>query len=85
MASGTVGVSLVTTEGAWRNGAVLTEPAPVVRLQEQGDSALKFVTRVWCRNSDYWELYYTLQEEGKRALDQAGIEIPFPQMDVHMR
>ena len=67
------------------NAAALAEPQPVVRLQEQGDSALKFVARLWCNNGDYWDMYYYLQEEGKRALDRAGIEIPFPQMDVHMR
>ncbi len=67
------------------NAAVLPDPAPQVRLQEHGDSALKFVTRLWCRTADYWELYYYLLEEGRRALDRAGIEIPFPQVDVHMK
>ena len=70
---------------ARRNEAAFSDPAPQVRLQEHGDSALKFVVRLWCKNSDYWELYYYLLEEGKRALDRAGIEIPFPQMDVHLR
>jgi len=70
---------------ARKSDAVLPDPAPAVRLQEHGDSALRFVVRLWCKNADYWELYYYLLEEGKRALDRAGIEIPFPQVDVHMR
>ena len=64
---------------------VLEEPAPVVHLNECADSSLNFIVRLWCKTSDYWDLYFYLVEEGKRALDRAGIEIPYPQMDVHMR
>jgi len=63
----------------------LPDPAPTVHLAECADSSLKFVVRLWCRTADYWTLYYYLMEEGKRALDRAGIEIPFPQLDVHVR
>ena len=41
--------------------------------------------RVWCKSGDYWDVNWALLENGKRALDQAGIEIPYPQLDVHMR
>ena len=67
------------------NGAVLSDPAPVVHLSECADSSLKFVVRLWCRTGDYWDVYYYMMEEGKRALDRAGIEIPYPQMDVHIK
>ena len=65
---------------------VLSTPAePVVHMTEMGDSGLKFVLRLWCKTGDYWLLNFYLMEEGKRALDQAGITIPFPQMDVHIK
>ncbi len=64
----------------------LSEPAaPVVLLSECADSSVQFTVRLWCKTADYWNIYYFLLEEGKRALDSAGIEIPFPQMDVHIR
>ena len=64
---------------------ILDDPAPMVRLSQCGDSGLVFTVRVWCNTADYWDVNYDLIENGKRALDAAGIEIPFPQMDVHMK
>lgn len=64
---------------------VLPDPAPVVHLSACSSSSLDFVLRVWAGNAEYWDVYFSLLENGKRALDKAGIEIPYPQMDVHMR
>ncbi|MBQ6373498.1 MAG: mechanosensitive ion channel [Clostridia bacterium] len=64
---------------------ILPEPAPIVKLIECGDSSMSYMMRVWCRSSDYWDVNWALLEGGKRALDDAGIEIPYPQMDVHMK
>lgn len=65
---------------------VLTDPAePMARLTKHGESSLDFILRVWCKNSDYWTVNFDLTESVKEAFDKAGIEIPFPQMDVHMK
>ncbi|MBQ6520360.1 MAG: mechanosensitive ion channel family protein [Anaerolineaceae bacterium] len=63
---------------------ILRDPAPVVYLSEYGDSALVFLLRIWCSSNDYWDVRYDLMKNGKQALDKAGIEIPYPQMDVHI-
>lgn len=63
----------------------LKDPAPLARLKTQNASSLDFVLRVWCAPENYWDLYFDLNENVKKALDEAGMEIPFPQMDVHMR
>ena len=68
-----------------RGQGVLGDPAPAVHLTECADSSLKFTVRLWCKTADYWDLYFYLMEEGKRALDRAGIEIPYPQVDVHIK
>ena len=65
--------------------AALPDPAPEVNLIKCGDSALDFSVRVWVKTADYWPVNFRLLENGKRALDQAGISIPYPQMDVHMK
>ncbi len=65
--------------------AVLPDPAPVVTLTKMGDSSLDIAVRVWVKNEDYWPVNFSLLENGKLALDRAGISIPFPQMDVHMK
>ncbi len=64
---------------------VLKDPAPQIVLAECADSSLDFAVRVWVKTADYWPVNFRLLDEGKRALDAAGISIPFPQMDVHVK
>ncbi len=63
---------------------VLDEPAPVIAVGELKDSSVTLVAKLWCRQEEYWNLYYAMQEAVKTAFDQAGISIPYPQMDVHL-
>lgn len=49
------------------------------------DSGVNLVVRCWALQEDYWEVKWRLVENIKYALDDAGIQIPFPQMDVHMK
>ncbi len=63
--------------------ALLT-PEPLVRLAEHSDSALTYKARVWCKTEDYWTLNFDLIEGVKVAFDKNGIEIPYPQVDVHV-
>lgn len=63
---------------------VLAEPAPQVAVAELADSSVNLVVRPWVATSDYWAVRFDLIEGIKRALDGAGISIPFPQRDVHM-
>ena len=46
---------------------------------------MTFAARVWCKNEDYWSVYFDLNEGVKKAFDEKGIEIPYPQMDVHVK
>lgn len=64
---------------------VLKEPAPFIGVSELADSAVNLVVRPYSAPEDYWDIYFWVYEEGKIALDKAGIEIPFPQVDVHMQ
>lgn len=64
---------------------VCKDPAVAVYLKEQGESALVFSLRAWCKKEDYWTIYFDLNEAVKKAFDRVGIDIPFPQMDVHVK
>lgn len=59
-------------------------PAPMVRLTEHGDSALNYVTRVWVKQADYWNVNFDLKEEVLEAFAAAGINVPYNQLDVHI-
>ena len=63
---------------------IFKEPAPQIVLGEHGDSAIVFFFRVWCKTEDYWNIYFDLLEKVKLKFDEAGINIPYPQLDVHL-
>ena len=64
---------------------VFSDPAPQTFVDELGDSAVVLRLRVWAANGDYWDLRRALTERGKSALEGAGLTIPFPQRDLHLR
>ena len=63
---------------------VLKEPGVQVGVHTLADSSVNFVVRPWVSTADYWNVYFDLMQAIKEGLDKEGIEIPFPQMDVHM-
>ena len=44
---------------------------------------MEIIVRVWCKTSDYWNVYFYMQENIKKSFDDNNIEIPFTQIDVH--
>jgi small conductance mechanosensitive channel len=64
---------------------IISEPAaPFIAVKELGDSSVNLVVRVWADASDYWGIYFDMQEKVKLTFDKEGISIPFPQRDVHL-
>ncbi len=76
-------VNKVMLTVASANEKIFKDPAPFAALIRQDASALVFVMRAWCNSSDYWDVYFSLEENMKKAFDAVGIEIPFNQIDVH--
>jgi len=66
-----------------KNTHTLTDPEALVAVKELGDSSVNFTVRAWVNSADYWTAYFEIIEELKYALDDAGITIPYPQMDIH--
>ncbi|RUO80291.1 mechanosensitive ion channel protein [Idiomarina tyrosinivorans] len=64
---------------------VLKDPAPVVTVTNLNSSSVDFNVRPWVKGPDYWPCRWDLLEKIKDRLDQEGIGIPFPQMDVHVK
>ena len=62
----------------------LPDPAPVVYVNELADSSVNFTVRVWSKTEHYWDTHFYLIEQIKLTFDKEGIEIPFPQRDVHI-
>ena len=63
----------------------LQSEAPVVLVDELADSSVELLVRIWTDPEEYWDERWEMTEQIKLALDAAGIEIAFPQLDVHVR
>lgn len=64
---------------------VLKDPAPVIRVNELGESSVNFVARPWVRAEDYWDVYWDLTRQVKEAFDARGLTIPFPQTEMRIK
>jgi small conductance mechanosensitive channel len=63
---------------------ILDDPAPVIMMLELADSSVNIAVRPWAASSDYWAVRGDLLEGVKKALEDNGLSIPYPQRDVHL-
>jgi len=66
------------------NDAILEEPEYFVGLINFGDNSVNFTVRAWVKTADYWNVYFFINEQIKSEFEKQNIEIPYPQLDVHM-
>ena len=65
--------------------AVLTSQDRRVFVEELAESGVSLNVRCWADKDDFWECKWRITEKVKYALDDAGIAIPYPQLDVHVK
>ena len=63
---------------------VLEDPAPAVRLSAYGGSGIEYTVYCWASSEDYWEVHFALAENLRAAFGEAGVEIPYKKLDVHI-
>jgi small conductance mechanosensitive channel len=71
-------------EEANKHELVLKDPAPFVRVSENGESKVTITARVWTKNSDYWTVYFDVLENVKSVFEAAEIEVPYNRVNVHI-
>ena len=64
---------------------VLKDPEIFVRMSEHADSSISITARAWVNSADYWTVNFDVLEAVKAAFDKEGIEIPYSQLDVHIK
>lgn len=75
----------VLLEMARKCDYVLEDPSPWVLITKCTETGIIVLVRAWGKAEDWGNVYYYLLEQGKRALDAAGIKVPYQQMDVHLQ
>lgn len=67
------------------NKLILKSPEPLVRMSAHSDHSVAIDVLVWVNNDDYFNVRYSMIEAVKSSFDENGIEIPFSQLDVHIK
>lgn len=63
---------------------ILKDPESFIGLGALADSSVNLTVRVWAKAEDYWDIFFAMNENVYNAFNAEGINIPFPQMDVHV-
>ncbi len=63
---------------------VLDDPGLKIFVMNLGDSSVDFAVRPWAKTEDYWDVKGDILEQAKIELEAAGLNIPYPQTDVHL-
>jgi small conductance mechanosensitive channel len=77
-------VKNILLDAANRHQKVLSDPQPFSRMMKMNDSSIDFVLRVWTKSEDYWDVNFDLTEQIYKELKAKGLNIPFPQVTVHI-
>lgn len=64
---------------------IMDEEDNFIGLNELADSSVNLTLRVWCKTEDYWDVYFNMNERIYKEFGGKGLNIPFPQMDVHIQ
>ncbi|WP_018336126.1 MULTISPECIES: mechanosensitive ion channel family protein [Butyricimonas] len=63
---------------------VLKDPAYFIALTSLGESSVNIVVRAWVNAPDYWGVYFDMNEKVYKTFAEEKLNIPFPQLDVHL-
>lgn len=63
---------------------ILKDPAPFVEIGQLNSSSVDIRVRAWVKSTDYWPVFFSMNEKVYKTLPQEGLHFPFPQLDVHL-
>lgn len=78
-------VKEILRELADANELILKDPAPFIAVKEHGKDGVTVLLRVWVGKSDYWTVNFEMLEKIYNTFNERGIEIPFSQLDIHVK
>ena len=82
--SSTEDVKAAIFDAISKDERILADPAPFVRLLEYKGSTVEYVVRVWCKNADYWDVYFNLNENVRESFAAKGVKFSYEHVNVHI-
>ena len=77
-------VKAAIMEAVLAEGRILSEPEPFVGLKEYKASSIDYILRAWCKNGDYWDVYFSLNEKVRDSFLRNGVTMTYEHINVHM-
>ena len=77
-------VKAAILEAVMLDERIKAEPAPFVGLKEYKASSIDYTLRIWCDNSDYWAVFYGLNEAVRESFKRNGVQMTYEHINVHM-
>ena len=70
---------------AAEDSRILNEPPLFMAVSELANSSVNITVRAWVPAPEYWNVFFLLNEQVYKTFESEGLNIPFPQMDVHLK
>lgn len=71
-------------ETAQQDSKVLADPAPFIVIGAYKESTVEYIVRLWCKNADYWDVYFGMNERIRGNFAKHGVEMSFGHVNVHV-
>ena len=76
-------VKAITKDVLHKDSRIQSKPEPFVALHALANSSVNVLVRVWVKASDYWDVYFDINQAVYETYNAQGINFPFPQLTVH--
>lgn len=80
----TEAVRAAILEAARADERILTDPAPFIVIGAYKESSVEYIVRLWCKNADYWDVYFGMNERVRERFAADGVHMTFQHINVHM-
>ena len=71
-------------EAAQADERIMHDPAPFIVVGAYAESAVQYTVRLWCKNADYWDVYFGMNERIRSCYAHHGVHMPFSRLDVRL-
>ena len=82
--SSTEAVRGAILDAASQDSKILGDPAPFIVIGAYKDSVVEYIVRLWCKNEDYWDVYFGMNERVRECFAKHGVEMSYPHVNVHV-
>ena len=80
----TEAVRAAILEAAKADPKILADPAPFIVIGQYKESSVEYIVRVWCKNADYWDVYFGMNERVRERFAADGVHMTYNHINVHM-